>query len=63
MTIQEKALKIIHAENDEELYEAVRQLTDKQKDCMIVSLIKIMKQYELKELFSGKGIDSIILPD
>lgn len=50
MTFTEKALEIIGAKDDKELYERIQKLTDKQKDMMIASLIKSVKG-------TGNGLD------
>ena len=47
MTLGEKALKILLAESDKEMYTAISELTDNQKDIMVVSCIKAMKKEQV----------------
>ncbi|MBP3508043.1 MAG: hypothetical protein J6K43_16805 [Lachnospiraceae bacterium] len=44
MTLGEKALVLILAKTDEEKYAATAKLTDKQKDIVIVSLMKVIQE-------------------
>ena len=44
MTIGDKALELIFAKTDEEKYAAVAKMTDKQKDIVIVSLVKVIQE-------------------
>ncbi len=43
LTLQEKMAKILNAENNDAMYEAVQKLTDNQKDIAIVTLIRALR--------------------
>ena len=43
MNLQEKALELLLAKDDKAVYEAIAKLTDKQKDIMIATLVKIAR--------------------
>ena len=55
MTLGEKALTLIAAQTDEEKYAAAAKLTDKQKDIMIVSLMKVIQEQGFH--LDGVGLD------
>ena len=55
MTLGEKALTLIAAQTDEEKYAAVAKLTDRQKDIMIVSLMKVIQEQGFH--LDGVGLD------
>lgn len=44
MTLSEKLSRILSAENDGAMYEAVRTLTDNQKDIVIVSAFQTLRK-------------------
>ena len=44
MTLEEKAFVLITAKTDEEKYKAVAKMTDKQKDIVIVCLMKVIQE-------------------
>ena len=47
MTSTEKVMEILKAFTDEEMYEAIGEMTSNQKDVLVVSLIKLMEQQGL----------------
>lgn len=47
MTSTEKVMEILKACTDEEMYEAIGEMTSNQKDVLVVSLIKLMEQQGL----------------
>ncbi|MBP3804023.1 MAG: hypothetical protein J6I76_09015 [Oribacterium sp.] len=51
MTSEEKVFKILMAETDDDIYAAIDKLTDKQKDIVIFSLVKTLKDAQ-----AGKGL-------
>lgn len=51
MKSEEKVFKILMAETDDDIYEAIGKLTDKQKDIVIFSLVKTLKDAQC-----GKGL-------
>ena len=44
MTLEEKAFALITVKTDEDKYEAVAKMTDKQKDIVIVCLMKVIQE-------------------
>lgn len=42
MTLGDKALELLFAKTDEEKFAAAAKITDKQKDIVIVSLVKVV---------------------
>ena len=48
MTLEEKAFSLITAKTDEEKNEAVGKMTDKQKDIVIVCLMKVIQEQGFK---------------
>ena len=44
MTLTEKIVSLIVAKTDKERYDAVASMTDKQKDIIIVSLVKVLQE-------------------
>ena len=51
MTSEEKVFKILMAETDDDIYQAIGKLTDKQKDIVIFSLVKTLRDAQ-----GGKGL-------
>ena len=50
MTLEEKSFKILTAKTDKEIYDAISKLTDNQKDIVIFSFVKT-----IKDMQSGTG--------
>lgn len=50
MTLEEKSFKILTAKTDKEIHDAISKLTDKQKDIVIFSFVKT-----IKDMQSGTG--------
>ena len=46
MTSEEKVFEILMAKNDEEMYAAIKKLTDLQKDTVIASLVKTLRMIQ-----------------
>ena len=44
MTLGDKALELLFAKTDDERFAATAKLTDKQKDIVIVSLVKVIQE-------------------
>ena len=51
MALLDKAMAILMTKNDDDLYEEISKLTDKQKDIVIASLVKVIRE---NNTFSGE---------
>ena len=44
MKIEQKVIKLLTAETEKDVYDAIATLTDNQKDIMIASLVRLLKE-------------------
>ncbi len=44
MALLDKAMAILMTKNDDDLYKEISKLTDKQKDIVIASLVKVIRE-------------------